>query len=748
MGVLLNKAHRPQPSTPSHRSSDVSHSSARHSPLPGASARSKSSHQPSPLPVNPRPPMDVKSLISFFNHKCKPPVEIPVPDAVPEPVYTPNGKVKHLVEEFSKSPRSPRSLTTVSTPEKPRAGKPRSSNHPVRSSHGGDSAEPGVLQEPSTSGLLSRQTDGAGLVSPVQYQGSPQQHPISEQQQYEEPQEPPVGLVPVVDEPAEAKPIKAEHHRTKPTHRSSRAREQSRARHPAPSIFYGSAATSTLEVSRITGMSPDGEKTTNEGRRHQQSPAFTSLSRIQNLSEIALSPSRRVGSVESVVVSARNSVLRKLRFTGLLSPPNPKPDDFMDIQEETERKVELTSDFEEDFTSRLASRSTDPPPLRIVKAKKADPVTGITHNLKHPASTAEKRPTHLAPPPTQIYMRNHHSTDPAAPQMTVRPEHCLRRRDDFIPAVLEQSEENMSDRSGTGQGERYGEKPKYVPSHFIPPSVHHDIGVARLEPEAVYAARNMRKRERSRANRKSQPMVMPYFLADRHEKPYKTAPRPGAPRRKIYDDVEWRKHGRFVLRGNVDDAEESERDDVSHSLYNNLDGTSASIASWSSHSAQNHRSHPYLMPTRPIVPPLTPPRGQFRNYILNPEDTAGQFHTLHSDHKMKHHYAPEKSLAEELKHQRHNPRFATFHKQDPFLDEEPSKPLGRERWFIRSPASALKFRQHLERAEQFAQGRGTFDSWGSEEARSMRGSPISSAGRRSIRRRRGLAAGLRGTALV
>ena len=322
------------------------------------------SPRPNPTPTPQIPPsshvdhcpsMDVKSLIDYFNHRSNAAAQTARP-IIPQPVYDLNGKVKHLVREFSKS--SP-SLAVLSRSVEKIYRDPRSFEPVALQNNGGCCAvQPGVSPGPRRVGQVSGQGGDPGLVEPVQSQPAQEREDSKkrgQQKQMEEPQQAVVDLARNVDGEAITT-------RMPRTSRDSRGGKQVCPRKLQPQGAAPSCcATTTFEVLREPDAKPR-DITDVAGRSHVLPSAMSYLGQFSRMgSRGPASPVSRynLGSLESVVMSARNSVLRKLRLTGGGSPA---PSGAVAMSEVGDSAAVDAQGVPRNLTS-----STAPPPLRIVK---------------------------------------------------------------------------------------------------------------------------------------------------------------------------------------------------------------------------------------------------------------------------------------------------------------------------------------------------------------------------------------------
>ena len=541
-------------------------------------------------------------------------------------MYNLNGKVKHLVQEFSKSSQSlpssiPKPERSLKSSRHTTLSEPIATTRLPPGNNGGGAAGNGILEEHDDAGQISRQGGGAGHVRSFQRKDTVQQQEPKQQYQKETAVE-----VAQVGKTREHKPIRQGHR-----HRKF-AREHRRA---GQGIDGASSGTHMLRERPSTQeRSPPVPSTPT---RWEMIPS------IDNASDVSRN-SRRLGDVDSVVMSARNTLQRKSKSGGLASG-------------DTERyglSLELGI-VEELSVPRVLNKSTAPSPLTIVKAKtsKVESGSGIKpfdYAFQTPAIPT--RP-HLAPPAQRYVEPQEHprasETTPTSDSMSIRTIHRRSRRKSSGSLSKRSCEEGLDN---------------------PPPS-----------PALVRERASMEGRGQYLRTKRSQ-LPVPQTRVIPRERPYGSLPRPNAPRMKIYDDNDWRGGSRNVLQSGMEHGDESAHP---YSLMNTLDGFSMSQASWSTPSL-SMKSPPF------DDLPLSPPCGQFRNYILSPGDTAGQYHSL-SERKIEQiRQLPHASFAEQVRLQHYNPRFSTFHKQESLSDTAPMTP-GQEHHSVGSPVETKTSRK-------------------------------------------------------
>lgn len=529
--------------------------------------------------------MNVKSLIQFFNSRSTSPVSKP-PVAIRQPVFNLNGKVKNLAREFSKpaqslsNPRPPRSFGQV----KKAARTIHSEPIPDQLQNGRGTAGNGVSQGPGRCGQVSKEGDSTGYVTSVQHTAPPKQSDPEGQlsQQYQEAAEVAVELVQDISQTT-SRP-------TGPEQASDWKRVES-ARGVTPNSI-----TSHFEISRIKKWS----------RRMPATPIRLDdmLSRVD--SPVAVSQEwNRPDPIDSVVMSARNSELRKTKSMGSSVG-----------RYESILSLGLGT-VEEQLVPRAPNKSTEPPPLKIVKVRKSEPVNDLGFNTFgcYGESTLAPPKVPFLAPPAQRFIE---------------------------PQELAQSLQAPSISDSVSI-------PGRPISHRQPSEV---LSVVLVPP--------VKRTAKTQAG--SQTLVMPSFSRLPGKRAYQTLSHHGVPQMKIYDDTEWMNRRYQALQKNMDQT-----DGNAHAPVGTLDGFSISPTSWSTQTSPE--DPPSVAETTSFMhTPLSPARAPFRDYIMSPDDTAGKYHSLPKRKVELIRPLPDPFFAEQIALQQFNPRFSTFTKQESFSD--------------------------------------------------------------------------------
>ncbi|RPB21667.1 hypothetical protein L211DRAFT_851374 [Terfezia boudieri ATCC MYA-4762] len=572
---------------------------------------------PQPTPADSRPSMDVKALIQFFNNRNTSPVPKP-PVITRQPAFNLNGKVKNLVREFSKStqsladPRHSRPFGQVKKVARATQAEPAIDQLQI----GGGAAGNGVSQGSGGSGQASKEGSSTGYVASVQLTDPPKQPDSEDQpsQQHQEPAEAAVESVQNVTHKTASTPTRPEYN------------EQGLGPKRAGSV----TSTSTTSHSKSLKV------------KQWNCHTFATPIRLGDMLSTIDRPvavfqkQNRPDSLDSVVMSARNSELRNTKSTGLAlsgieryeSVLFPLP--LLGLETAEEQPV-----------PRTPNKSTEPPPLKIVKVRKSEYAAGSGLNTfgcyEHPPPPPPKVPF-LAPPAQQFIEPQQFARSSQAPSISdsisIPPERSIfHRRSSARKGWQNRRIEARRKRGETGSQVLL----PVTPSIVLKPPVE----------RAGTKDKNSGARESSR---------LPSTRA------YQTLPHKGSPRRRIYDDTGWVNHNHQALRKSMGQT----RGDA-HCAIDTLDCFSLSPTSWSTATAPE--DSPSVAETTSFIhSPLSPPRAPSRSIIMGPDDTAGKYHPLSRRKSELIRPLPDPFFVEQIGLQQFNSRFSTFTKQESFSD--------------------------------------------------------------------------------
>ncbi|KAF8422436.1 hypothetical protein EV426DRAFT_169285 [Tirmania nivea] len=579
------------------------------------------SDRPRPPPVDSRLSVDVKTLIRFFNSRSTSPAPKP-PLATGQPVFNLNGKVKNLVREFSKStlslpdPRLPRPFGQV----KKIARAIRSEPAFDQLQNGGGAAGNGVSQGSGGSGQVSEEGSNTGYVTSIQHTDSEDQP----NQQHQEAAEATVELVQDVTQAVSR-------------HKRPRYSEQSPDRKRAESIqSVTTSTTSHSEESRIKQWK----------RQISATPIRLNdiLSKIDSL-VAASQEQNRPNPIDSVVMSARNSELRKSKSMGLaLSGIGRFESVLSPLGLET---------VDEQLVSRTSNKSTEPPPLKIVKVRKSEyannPGLNTFGYYKEPTLALPKVPF-LAPSAQSFVEPQEFAQSSQAPSISdsvsIRPEQSVSHRQSS-GCLSRSSWQNRQIKAGPKRGETGSQASPSM--DLVTPSIM-------LEQTAERADTKDKSYGAPGGLAVPSPPRLPTTRA------YRTLPNKGAPRMRIYYDTEWVNHGHQALQKNM-----GQTDGDVHSAIDTVDGFPPSPTSWCT-STPLEDSLSVAETTSLLHSPLSPLRAPFKSYFMSPGDTAGKYHSLPRRKIELIRPLPHPFSVEQIGLQKFNPRFSTFTKQESFSD--------------------------------------------------------------------------------
>lgn len=473
--------------------------------------------------------MDVKSLIQYFNNRSRP-LESSQSVTRPAPVYHLNGKVKHLVQEFSKSRH--KLLQSLPALQPPNLGERQ---------NGGDAIGGGVFQISRKARQISKEGNNTKYVSPIQYQASLQhQEP---KQQHQKQTQAFVGLAKAVSEAAFQRFL---------------------PRHSGLGPAHGQEL-SNKSIS-IYGHS----------RYPYRLPTLVAIPRKSN----------RTDSIDSVVMSARNSMLRKSKSTGQTS--SVRGDSLPEVG------VQLA---EEHSVHQILSRGIEPLSPVHKKATMTCPVEELQLSFQDRTILKKSCLALLA-----------HKCQKMGQSTRVSP----ISNSVPTPESLGSYKQSTYQITKPSSRQSWASNTQQTSILLSPEPLSSDLAT----PPGAINVEHQNKQERARGN-EPQSFKVPYFT----KMPSKRISY-DSPQERVYDDTGWRRGSHYVLQGNIQQKAESRP-----SLLDNLDGSMLSLEPWDT------PTPPETLPS-PVFPPLTPPHGQFRNYILHPHDTAGQY-PLFSSRKME-----------------------------------------------------------------------------------------------------------------
>jgi len=583
---------------------------------------------PQPSPVDSRPSMDVKALIQFFNNRSTGPAPKP-PVVIRQPVFHLNGKVKNLVREFSKSTQSlpdptiPRSFGQVKKVARTIQSEPAID----QLQNGGGAAGDGVSQGSGGSGQVSEEGSSAGYVASVQHTDPPKQ-PDSEDQPNQQHQGPADAAVELVQGATQAA--------CTPTRPGYNEQDPDLKRAGSIRSVTSTPATSYSEISRIK-----------QWNRHMSATPIRlddMLSRIGSPGA-ASQEQNRPDPIDSVLMSARNSELRKAKSMGLASSGIERYESVLSPL--------VLETVEEQPVPRTPNKSTEPPPLKILKVRKSESAKGLGLNTfgyyGEPTLPPPKVPF-LAPPAQRFIEPQEFARSSQAPSVSdsvsIPPERSISHTRSS-GSLSRKSWQNRRIQARLKRGETGSQAPPSM--DLVTPSIVLEPPVERADTKD----KSSETRERLQTLAVSPPPRLPGTRA------YQTLPHKGAPRRRIYDDTEWVNHGHQALQKSM-----GQTGGDAQSAVDTLDGFTLSPTSWSTPG-----DSPSVAETTSLIhSPLSPPRAPFRSYIMSPGDTAGKYHSLPRRKIELIRPLPHPFFAEQIGLQQFNPRFSTFTKQESFSD--------------------------------------------------------------------------------
>ncbi|KAF8433430.1 hypothetical protein BGX38DRAFT_208300 [Terfezia claveryi] len=584
---------------------------------------------PQPTPADSRSSMDVKALIQFFNNRNTSPVP-KHPVITRQPAFNLNGKVKNLVREFSKStqsladPRPSRPFGQVKKVARAKQAEPAFD----QLQYGGDAAGNGVSRGSGGSELVSKEGSSTGYVASVQLIDPPKQ-PHSENQPSQQHQEPAEAAVELVQDV---------------THQTA-----STATRP----WYEEQGLDPKRAWSVTSTSKTSHSKTSKIKQWNRHTFATPIRLGDTLSRIdrpvaVFQKQNRPDPLDSVVMSARNSELRNTKSTGLA---------LSGIERYESVLFPLSplglETAEEQPVPRTLNKSTEPPPLKIVKLRKSENAAGSGLNTfgcyEDPTPPPPKVPF-LAPPAQRFIEPQQFTRSPQAPStsdsISIPPERSIFHRQ----SSERKGWQNRRIESRRKRGETGSQAPP--PKDLVTPSIV-------LEPPVERAGT---KDKSSGAREGFQTHAMPPSSRLPSTRAYQTLPHKGAPRMRICDDTGWMNHNHLALRKSMG----QKRGDA-HSAIDTIDCFSLSPSSWSTATAPED-SPSVAETTSLIYSPLPPPRAPYRSYIMGPDDTAGNDHPLSRRKTELIRPLPHPFFVEQIGQQQFDPRFSTFTKQENFSD--------------------------------------------------------------------------------
>ena len=513
--------------------------------------------------------MDVKSLIQYFNKRSRP-SENSQPATRPAPVYHLNGKVKHLVQKFSKS----RHTLLHPVPALQYHRLKSTSTDLDKLQNGGNAIRGGVFQISREARQVSKEGSNTKYVSPIQYQSSLQQQ--EPKQQHQKQVQAPVRLAKVVSEAASQRSGLGPAHVQEPSTKSISTFGRSRYPHRSPTLVAKS-----LERSRAD-------------------------------------------SIDLVVMSARNSILRKSKPTNLTLKPGMGGGSLPNVG------AQLTKEHP---VPQILSKGTEPLSLVRKKLIVSCPVEELKLSFRACELLSREQTIpemlHLALL-AQKCQRIGQSTR-LAPNPTPSPEILgIYKLPPYYPA-----------KPSSKQSWTYNTRQISLLLSPAPPSS--DLAIF---PGAVGVEHaNMQERNEPQA------FKVPYFT--RVPSKRLSLPRYDAPQD---DNIGWMNGSHYVLQGNNRQKARS-----TPTLLNNLGGSIFSWESWST------PTPPETSPS-PVFLPLTPPQGQLRNYILHLNNTVGQYPPLAYRKMELIQLLPPALSAEKSRLLPYHPCFSTLSRRDSFSD--------------------------------------------------------------------------------